>query len=296
MPRKAKTKEENSDINKDVKKTSNKSKTTTKKTSSTRTSTTQKTSSKVAKKVQNTDKKSTVKKTTTTSKKTLNKKVPSKKNKKNLKTIRVVKTIKTKLKRAKLFANLIEYYDLPYSYNQTVIKVLAQTPTILFVYWEISKEDRELLETNYGKNFFNSTYPVLVVHNLSKNYHFEVPIDDFANNWYIHVPDSKCKYHIELGRRSRSSEIIFPNNYLSITSSNEIESPNDHILFEELGNTIYYMNVKNNEITTKDIASLSFMKRIGKIYNIYDLYKKMYKEQELDLKNPSSNNPTSTFR
>ena len=159
MPRKAKTKEENSDINKDVKKTSNKSKTTTKKTSSTRTSTTQKTSSKVAKKVQNTDKKSTVKKTTTTSKKTLNKKVPSKKNKKNLKTIRVVKTIKTKLKRAKLFANLIEYYDLPYSYNQTVIKVLAQTPTILFVYWEISKEDRELLETNYGKNLTISHNP-----------------------------------------------------------------------------------------------------------------------------------------
>ena len=39
-----------------------------------------------------------------------------------------------------------EYYDLPYRYNKTVVKILAQTPTNLFVYWEISDDDREKLK------------------------------------------------------------------------------------------------------------------------------------------------------
>ena len=37
---------------------------------------------------------------------------------------------------------VIEYYDLPYRYNQTVVRVLAQTPTTLFIYWDISDIDR----------------------------------------------------------------------------------------------------------------------------------------------------------
>ena len=38
---------------------------------------------------------------------------------------------------------VVEYYDLPYRYNQTVVKVLAQTPTTLFIYWDISDDDRK---------------------------------------------------------------------------------------------------------------------------------------------------------
>ena len=30
------------------------------------------------------------------------------------------------------------------------------------------------------------------------NYSFEIPINDFANSWYLHVNDSKCDYRIEL--------------------------------------------------------------------------------------------------
>ena len=59
-----------------------------------------------------------------------------------------------------------EYYDLPYRYNETVVKILYQTPTILFVYWDISDFDREIYIKQYGENFFNNTRPVLKVYNL----------------------------------------------------------------------------------------------------------------------------------
>lgn len=130
--------------------------------------------------------------------------------------------------------SVLEYYDLPYHYNQTVVKVLAQTPTTLFIYWDISDEDRENYKKQYGENFFEITKPVLIIYNDTMNYSFEIDINDFANCWYLNVNDSKCKYHIELGRRPIYSHVSIPsseNNYVPITSSNEMEAPNDHIPF-----------------------------------------------------------------
>ena len=38
---------------------------------------------------------------------------------------------------------ILEYYDLPYRYNETEVRVLAQTHQKLFVYWDISDNDRK---------------------------------------------------------------------------------------------------------------------------------------------------------
>ena len=217
----------------------------------------------------------------------------------------------TALKKSSKKENLItnEYYDLPYRYNQTVVKVLAQTPNNLFIYWDISDEDRENLKKQFGENFFETTYPVLIVYNNTLNYHFEVSINDFANSWYLHVNDSKSDYRIELGRRPinyyKFNEDVkavnknISNNidYIHISTSNEIESPNDRILFNKEQKMVYYRNVKTNKNSSKPITSLSFIQNIGKIYNIYDLYKQIYKEENIedlyDLSNPSSGNPSS---
>ena len=48
---------------------------------------------------------------------------------------------------------------------------------------------------------FSKTKPVLIIHNETMNYSFEIEINDFANSWYLHVNDADCKYVIELGRR-----------------------------------------------------------------------------------------------
>ena len=78
--------------------------------------------------------------------------------------------------------------------------------------------------------------------------------------------------------------------YIYITSSNGIESPNDHILFNTDENMVYFRNVKTNQVSTKNISSISFMRNMGKIYNIYDLYKEIYKDEDNleSLSNPSS--------
>jgi len=189
-----------------------------------------------------------------------------------------------------------EYYDLPYRYNQTIVKILAQTPNRMFVYWDISDEDRKKYEAEYGLDFFNNSVPVLIVHNKTKNYSFEIQINDFASSWYFDVDDAKCEYFIELGRRAKGNSISIPNNYLYITSSNTAEAPNDHILFEQEQKIVFFRNVKTNVQSSKDIAALDLLRYMGKIYNIHDLYKKIYSDEEiLDLRNPSSHNPTSKF-
>ena len=196
-----------------------------------------------------------------------------------------------------------EYYDLPTSYQKTIVKLLAQTPTTLFVYWEISEEDRKKWEEQYGNDFMEKTRPVLIIHNETNNSSYETEINDFANCWYIHVPDSNCKYHIELGRRLRqvpNQTITLPHNYLYVSTSNEMDAPNDHVLFDTLQNNIYYRNVKTNEVTTKKVSELYFMKKIGNLATIRKLYERMYHTEDVshiyDLANPSSQNPTSTFK
>lgn len=221
--------------------------------------------------VSKTSKKAPSKKTST---KAQAKKASSKKNTKKISTAKV---------------NLLEYYDLPYRYNQTIVKVLAQTPKTLFVYWDISDEDRKSYIKQYGEDFFNTTKPVLIIHNVTMNYTFEIEINDFANCWYFNINDEKCEYVVELGRRSKSTDISIPNNYLYVTSSNKIESPNGHVLFEKAQKTLYYRDVKTNKTYSKDVANLEFIKYFGRIYNLTSLYKEIYKDENIfDIKNPTS--------
>ena len=210
-------------------------------------------------------------------------------------TTKKATTKKTSVKKPEV----LEYYDLPYRYNQTVIKVLAQTPTTLFIYWDISDEDRENYKKQYGENFFDITKPVLIVYNDTLGYNFEVEINDFANSWYLHVADSKCDYRIELGRRPIINNDKLNTDYIFISNSNEIESPNDKILFNKQQKMIYFRNTKTNKETQKSINNISFLTNMGKIYDIYDLYKLIYKNENVEeiynTSNPSSGNPSSHF-
>ena len=189
-----------------------------------------------------------------------------------------------------------EYYDLPFTYNQTVVKILAQTPEILFVYWDISDEDRKKYAEQYGENFFNETKPVLIITNKTMGYSFEVEINDFANSWYLHVNDAKCEYNIELGRRPIFKKQNIPTDYVYIASSNVIEAPNDHILFEKKQNMVYFKNVKTNVISSKPITNLSFISNMGRIYNIYDIYKDMYKDENFEVSTKMMGNSSSIFK
>ena len=278
MPRKTKEQKELEIKKEEPKKTS-------KKTSNTKTTT---------KKTTKNSKKAVDGKKTSTAKKGTSKKVSTKKTTNKKPTTKKSTTKKSTAKKAtsKKKRDIIEYYDLPYRYNQTVVKLLAQTPNTLFIYWDISDSDRENFKKQYGENFFETTKPILIVHNDTLGYSFEVEINDFANSWYLHVADSKCNYRIELGRRPIQKNENLTTDYVYVSMSNEIESPNDHILFNKEQKMIYFRDTKTGNETAKDIVNLSFMRNMGKIYNIYDIYKSIYKNENVediyDKNNPSS--------
>ena len=129
------------------------------------------------------------------------------------------------------------------------------------------------------------------------HYDFEVPINDFANSWYINVNDAGCDYRVELYRKSVEvhNEKNPMDEYVYVSSSNQLEFPNDHILLEKLPTSLRFRNVKTNEISLRNIATLHFV-GIKNIHNIYDFYKKLYHHEILDeinhkkLINPSSMN------
>ena len=287
MPRRTKEQIELDNKEKEVKKAKT-TKSTTKKTTNTGKTAVKKTT---RAKATTTKKKEPVKKST--SKKETTKKSSSTTKRVTKKTASTKKTT-TRKKAVKKQEKVVpvEYYDLPYRYNQTVVKVLAQTPSTLFIYWDMSDEDRKNYEKHYGEDFFNNTKPVLIVHNDTLGYSFEVEINDFANSWYLHVTDSKCDYRIELGRRPIVKTEKLKDDYIYVTTSNEMQAPNDRILFNKEQKMVYFRNIKTGTVTEKPINTLSFITNMGKIYDIYDLYREIYKDENVediyDLKNPSS--------
>ena len=288
-----------------AKSTVKKDETTKKKTSTKKTET----ATKISKSKASAEKKSTKPATSTPTKKAATKKTATKgvtKTTKRKSTSVTKKTSKPKLETEKKI-QILEYYDLPYRYNETIVKILAQTPNILFVYWDIADNDRINYELDHGQYFFNDTYPVLIVHNITKNYYEEVPINDFANSWYLNLEDANCEYNIELGRRykeyaTRNPDIKIPNdNFIHVTNSNDLVMPNDHILFEQIKPEIQYRNVKTGENFTRKISDILINDSLQPIKDFYELYKNIYQVDHIspfffDLNNPSSGNPTSTFK
>ena len=276
MPRKTKEQTELENEKKETKKTS----TTVKKTAT------------KTKKATDTTKKSTAASKKTTTKSSINKKASTTKKATSTKKKSSVSKKVTKKSTDKKKVEIVEYYDLPYRYNQTVVKVLAQTPTTLFIYWDISDTDRKTFIEKYGDNFFETTKPILIIHNDTLGYSFEVEINDFANSWYLHVSDSRSDYRIELGRRPINKVENFNTDYIFVSMSNEIESPNDKILFDNNQKMVYFRDIKTGIQTEKIVTSMSFIRNMGKIYNIYDLYKQIYQNENIeeiyDLSNPSS--------
>lgn len=249
-----------------------------------------KSTKKATKSTETTKKSTTTKKATTknskktstgsnkSTKSTSTKKASSTKKTATKKTTSVKKTTKMNS------ISVMEYYDLPYRYNQTVVKILAQTPNMLFVYWDIADSDRQSFTDHYGKDFFSKTKPVLIIHNETMNYYFEIEINDFANSWYLHVNDANCKYSIELGRRPLAHISEIREDYIYISSSNKLDAPNDHVLFEKFSPNVYYKNVKNSTVIKKDFSKL--------LPN--DLYKKLYNDNFKELIDGSFVNQSSS--
>lgn len=104
-----------------------------------------------------------------------------------------------------------EYYELPNKYNQTVVRLLMQSPKCIFAYWDISDD----IINNYSS--YNSFIKII---NITKNYSYEVPIDPYTNNYYIKIEDTNCNYQVELIRKLN-------NKYINLYTSNTLTVPSN---------------------------------------------------------------------
>lgn len=241
------------------------------------------TAKKTARKTSTAESKATTKKSTSTTKKSSTKKASTTRKtkkttadlEKNAVDVENDLALENAENEAKEKVSVVEYYDLPYRYNQTVVKILAQTPNILFVYWDISDYDRNNFVSQYGENFFNNTVPVLLVINKTMNYSYEVQINDFANSWYLHVNDANCEYQVELGRRNKENHQNYYSNYYYVTTSNNLDMPNDHILLDNIPHNVLFKNVKTQELVEKPIANIEFLKEFAKNKEFYKYFKEL---------------------
>ena len=218
----------------------------------------------------------------------LNKSKKQNKQDQKKKEINETKTFLNKLKNkekklSKNLSNFSEFYDLPLRYNETIVRLLSQTPKKLFVYWDISDKDKKELEKKYTKKVWKISYPILIVKNKDNNETFEVNVNDFANSWYIDIKDKASKYEITLARKFKKD-----NQIINISNSNDFISSDEHINFSN-SKYLHFRNIKNNQDifieNTKEQRE-----KTAKIYNIdLEIFEEMLKNNEkLSINNMSS--------
>ena len=160
------------------------------------------------------------------------------------------------------FKYLSEYYEIPQKYNETIIKVLAQNPNKLFVYWEIADKDIKKYLDEYGDIFYELTYQILILENKKNGNSSEIIIDGFANSWYIDIIDDSSTYNVTYARKvSHNIVNLINNNILNVgeiihfAKSNNIVSPNGHILYNN-NNNVVFKNIKTNTTYTIPLANI----------------------------------------
>ncbi len=160
-----------------------------------------------------------------------------------------------------------EYYELPNKYNQTMIRLLVQSPTRMFVYWEVSDETIQMF-TDKSIDYSHCT-PALKITNITKNYSYFIPVDPYANNYYIEVEDSGCDYRVELGR-------YIKNKFMNIYTSNKATVPTNH-------------PATSNSFSTDDILFTNYLcianKKHIKVFASQEQYRKFANQNHTDFEN-----------
>ena len=97
--------------------------------------------------------------------------------------------------------------DIPDVYNDTYMRALPRDPEWIFVYWEISESSRNGLKGKMGEAAYHSSKKLLRLSDVTdRNYdgsnarsYTDIEINDYANNWYIRVPEPGKTYLVECG-------------------------------------------------------------------------------------------------
>ncbi|MCM8819619.1 MAG: DUF4912 domain-containing protein [Candidatus Omnitrophica bacterium] len=119
-----------------------------------------------------------------------------------------------------------DIYDLPSSYNQTYLTLIARDPFWIFAYWEITESSFSDLKQKVGFEldkgvFVIRMYDVTLVdfNGYNANRTFDIEIDPKAGNWYINLWNDNATYCADLGFR------LFDGRFFQLARSNFVTTP-----------------------------------------------------------------------
>ncbi|MDD2478131.1 MAG: DUF4912 domain-containing protein [Candidatus ainarchaeum sp.] len=130
--------------------------------------------------------------------------------------------------------------QVPDNYGDTRVVLLARDPEWMYCYWEISDEKRNELGLS---DFITSNRLVLKIYRiefrnnkpLTPQFAFEIPVPEYAKEWYVRVTKTGGVWCAELCVYNRNN-----NKYETITKSNIMETPRNDMSPDD---TVLWMHV-----------------------------------------------------
>jgi hypothetical protein len=120
--------------------------------------------------------------------------------------------------------------QIPTDYNDTRMVLMVRDPYWLYTYWNVSSQTKARLAAG-NRNFEElqlvlRVYDVTNINNIESdgsNYHFDINLNHYTNNWYINVANPNRSYMVDLGYWAENGAFV------TIVRSNIVTTPRDNI-------------------------------------------------------------------
>jgi hypothetical protein len=119
--------------------------------------------------------------------------------------------------------------QIPQDYQDTKIVLMVRDPYWLYTYWNVNNETKEHLSSIIGR--WETIPLILRVYDITEvsfngsnsNYYFDIYLNHFANNWYIHVGGPNRDFCVDLGFIQANGS------FYTIVRSNVVTTPRDNV-------------------------------------------------------------------
>ena len=116
-------------------------------------------------------------------------------------------------------------FDLPLGYGDNKIVLMVRDPWTLFAYWEVQKEVEDGTREEIRNQSLVALKSILRVFEITGNNDgdskavLDFELKNWANNWYVHIPETGKKWMVQLGILCTTGE------FFSMAHSNIVMSP-----------------------------------------------------------------------
>lgn len=119
-----------------------------------------------------------------------------------------------------------EVFEVPFSYNQTLVVLMVRDPYWLYSYWDFDGKAVNELSQVFGG--WERVPLCLRVYNLSadgekRSNYFDISLNHQVKNWYINVNQPNCDFQVDLGYFTPSGH------FQTLARSNIVTTPPDTI-------------------------------------------------------------------